>query len=92
MKLRTINEAKVSVGPEGRKNSWQGEFSPKSVCLHCGATSRFAFSVKEESGEDQYVCDLYDNKKDKMWPHDAVAVAIYFCENCLETTSKYNQA
>jgi hypothetical protein len=27
-----------------------------------------------------------------LWPHDAIAVATYFCEKCLEPTSLYNQA
>ena len=39
------------------------------------------------------VCWLHENEgAGGFWPHDAVAVAVYFCKDCLETTSLYNQA
>ena len=80
--------------PKAVDQSWQAPFKDKTKCCKCGSTARLAFVCKEDE-ENEYIADMYKNKKatgGKAWPHDAVAVAVYFCEKCLETTSEFNQA
>lgn len=79
-----------------RQLSFQDEF-PKTTKCRCGGESRLAFVAHEmdENSEQEggkFVCQLYDNKPNVMWLHDACAVAVYFCEKCLEPTALYNQA
>lgn len=96
MKLKLINEAIFKVGEPGLNNSWQAKFPKITNCVHCGGESRIGFVTQEthDSSEERLVCDLHENDPDGagFWPHDAVAVAVYFCKQCLETSSLYNQA
>ena len=80
--------------PKAVEQSWQAPFKEETKCCKCGADARLAFTCKEEGGEKEYVSSMYDNKiadGGEAWPHDAIAVAVYFCKKCLETTSEYNQ-
>lgn len=87
---------KFYVGDKGLDKTWQQDFEKEVPCAYCKNNARIAFVVKEEfdpNNRQELVCDLYDNMKDgKLWPHDCIAVAVYFCEKCLETTARYNQA
>ncbi len=90
---------KIYLGDDGLKNSKQADFLPAVGCSHCGNEARIAFVVEEEydgsllKDKQDFVCDLYKNgEDDKFWPHDCVAVAIYFCGKCSEVTANYNQA
>ena len=56
----------------------------------------------------KYVCGLHDNVPPPrgggfmeelplnvsygLWPHDAMAVAVYLCRGCLQATAHFNQA
>jgi hypothetical protein len=87
---------KIYKGKEGLEATWQAKF-PKTVkCVHCQGQAHHAFTAQEghieEEGKGKYICDLRKPKGKKLWLHDAVAVAVYFCEDCLFTTSLYNQA
>lgn len=83
---------KVRKGKNGCFLSHQDEFPATTPCS-CGGLSRIALVVKEETEEEFYVCDLHENKgKGGFWPHDAIAVAVYFCENCLKPVILFNQA
>jgi len=71
----------------------------KTVKCSCGADSHIAFVGYETGGyePDTYVCNLKDNKLGEggaFWPHDVIAVAVYFCEKgCAGgVTAVYNQA
>ena len=79
-----------------REYSWQDEFPKTTVCAQkgCKGNCRLAFVGHEDYRKGgRYVCHIYENMKDKkLWPHDCVAVAVYFCEKCLEPTALYNQA
>ena len=71
--------------------------SPTSTeCCRCGGLSRLAFVAHEtEKPEDgKYVADIHLNEPDGdgFWPHDACAVAVYFCTLCLQPTALFNQA
>ena len=80
-------------GLQGRKSTWQADFPETTKCCRCSETARFAFTAMEEREESKtYICDMYPNVAGARWPHDAVAVAVYFCTECLETTALYNQA
>ena len=96
---------KVYLGQASRTQSWQKPFPEETDCCRCGGQSRLGFVAIEEAGEDHYLCNLYENnpppKLDQAlkvkgdfgyWFHDAVAVAVYFCRDCLEPTALYNQA
>jgi len=81
----------IELGKDGVDNSWQDDFPEDTECCRCGGNARLGF-VSKEDDEKEYVCDLYENgEDDKFWLHDSCAVAIYFCEECLEPTSLYNQ-
>lgn len=95
MRLMMLHEATVQLGRAGLKDSWQAPFPKTTKCVHCGGGARIGFVTKENQGEDSYVSDLRKNDPcgdGGLWPHDAVAVAVYFCKRCLEPTALYNQA
>ena len=85
----------IYFGEKGLKKSWQDKF-PKSVdCINCkGADSAGIGFVYFESGrEKNHLCSMNINRgKGKLWFHDCVAVAVYFCRECLEATALCNQA
>jgi hypothetical protein len=75
-----------------RKMSWQDEFPKTTKCCRCKGNSRLGF-VAHEGKEKNYVSQLHENKGEgNFWLHDCCAVAVYFCEDCLEPTALYNQA
>ena len=88
---------KTTIGfKKGQSKTWQDNF-PKTVnCCRCSGVARFAFAAHEGLDEETMfndcVCNLFKNKgKGKLWLHDCVSVAIYFCKDCLEATAVYNQ-
>ncbi len=88
---------KVVIGNDGLDYTFQDDFTENIKCVHCGSMARIGFVAHEldekvTSEGGQYVCHLYDNEDGKMWVHDACAVAVYFCTECLDTTAIYNQA
>lgn len=84
---------KVTLGREGVKNTWQKEFPEETECCRCKGIARIGFVAFEGHGEERYISELHSNEgKGKYWLHDACAVAVYFCRECLETTALYNQA
>jgi hypothetical protein len=83
---------KVEIGNKGLKNTHQEEFPETTECFLCSETSRIAFVAFEED-EDKYICELHKNIPDKKyWPHDAIAVAVYFCSKCFHPQVIWNQA
>lgn len=78
------------------QESYQNAFPTDTDCCYCHGNSRLAFVAYDEyeyEHREGYVCDLHDNLKDgKLWLHDLMAVAVYFCEECLKPTALYNQA
>ena len=92
----------VTLGNEGLNKTWQAEFPETTECCRCGKLARIGFVAHEGMSEkdkpvwprdyNQFVCDLHQNgNKGDYWLHDCCAVAVYFCRECLETTSIYNQ-
>ena len=92
---------KVTLGEDGLNKTWQEDFPKTTQCCRCGGEARIGFVAHEGMDEHdrpvwprkhvQFVTDLH--KEDGgLWPHDCVAVAVYFCRDCLETTALYNQA
>ena len=75
-----------------RNNSFQGAFPTDTKCGKCGMNARLGFVAFEPAGNSPNVCTLHPNEAGKMWLHDSCAVAVYFCEKCLEPTALYNQA
>jgi len=82
----------VELGKKGLSNTWQNKFEPEVKCKDCGNIARIAFVVFEKPNQKEYICDLYKNKENSMWPHDATATAVYLCKKCLEPTAIMNQA
>lgn len=83
-----------AIGEDGLEHSWQKEFPKSTECCRCGANARIGFVMKEDNKDKEYICDLHPNEMadgGKAWLHDACAVAVYFCEKCLDTTALYNQ-
>lgn len=71
--------------------SHQDDFHETAVCT-CGGECRLAFVVYEESKKESYICEKYRNEPGSMWPHDAIAVAVYICKECMKPISVMNQA
>lgn len=86
----------ITKGLDGLVQSWQAPFPPVTKCCRCGGEARVGFVAHEGRHKDDWgphLCDMRDNGgKGDLWPHDCVAVAVYFCRDCLETTALYNQA
>lgn len=98
---KLVTTRTVGIGKDGIGLSWQQSFPENTKCHKCKKNARLAFVVfegfpKPKSDEKKpYVCRLWHNGKDKkFWPHDAIAVAIYFCEDvkCARATALWNQA
>jgi len=82
----------VTFGKEGLDKSWQLPFPETTECCRCKGESRIGFVAHEGPGEADYLCNLHPNEgKGGYWLHDACAVAVYFCRNCLFPTALYNQ-
>ena len=82
---------KIYLGKSGLNQTWQDDFPKTTECFKCGSNARVMF-VGIENDEGEFVCNLHKNKKGKFWPHDAISIASYLCENCFEVTSIINQA
>ena len=83
---------RVVPGPEGLEHTWQAEFPRRTACCRCPGEARHAFTAIEEGGsKGPHIHDMHPNVEHDRWPHDVVAVAVYFCTECLETTALYNQ-
>ena len=83
----------VFIGDKGLDKTYQDNFPKETECCHseCKGNARIGFVSREN--DSPYLADLYENGKDnKKWLHDACAVAIYFCEECLNPSALYNQA
>lgn len=82
---------KSEIGKKAVTLSWQNDF-PETTRCKCGGLARIAFAVMEKN-EDKYVCNLHKNEgKGGWWPHDGIAVAVYFCKKCFEPVTLWNQA
>lgn len=86
---------KIYLGETGLNKTWQTPFDKQTKCIHCGGKSRIAFvGIEENEKKGNYICDLRKTtgKEGGLWLHDAMACAVYLCENCLEATAIINQA
>lgn len=82
----------VEKGTKGLDLTWQLSFTEETKCS-CGKMARIAFVAKEEAEEERYISTLHENKgRGGFWPHDAVAVAVYFCPECFTAVTLWNQA
>jgi len=84
---------KVFLGEAGLDKTWQEEFPKNVKCHKCKGNARIMF-VGFECSEEKYIRDLHETtgKKGGLWFHDAVAVAVYACKDCLEAIALVNQA
>ena len=79
------------LGKKGRVFSHQDDFPVVTECT-CGGEAQMMFTAYEGRGEKNYVCSLYENRPDgKLWPHDAIAVAVYLCGDCMKPVAVFNQ-
>lgn len=90
----------IGIGKKGLELTFQASFPEEVLCKACSdatvpktVMARIAFVAAEESGEEEYVCKLHQNEGNgSFWPHDAIAVAIYFCPECRVAVTLWNQA
>ena len=98
--MKKVTQRTVGIGKDGTGLSWQQDFSENTKCHMCKKNARLALVVFEGYGDKTqrkkpYVSSLWHNgQSKKFWPHDAVAVAVYFCESvkCATATAIWNQA
>jgi len=75
--------------------SHQKNFPKDCLCCKCGKRARFAFVAYEGIYEDRYISESRCREEPPVfWPHDAIAIAIYFCVDvsCGTATTLWNQA
>lgn len=74
--------------------SYQGEWPRDCKCVHCNEKAILAFTVIEDSGIDEYLCDRMPDEfsGSGVWFHDATAWATYICRSCFKATTHWNQA
>ena len=95
---RELEAMDVTIGEAGLEKSWQAAFPGMTECCRCGGPARIAFVAHECmdskcDGSQMTVSQLHPNEGEGgYWVHDAMAVAVYLCEDCLEPTALYNQA
>lgn len=82
---------KVEKGTSGLQSSYQDDFPEETKCS-CGCIARIAFTAIEEDEQDTPVCRIHNNETDNFWPHDYIAVAVYFCTKCFSAVTLWNQA
>lgn len=85
---------KIYKGETGLDKSYRDPFSPKKKCRICHGHCRIMF-VLQESEEDNtegFIADIHPRSKEKYWPIDAIALAVYCCENCFTINTDFNQA
>ena len=87
----------IGLGKKGLELSWQKDFPEEVTCELC-TSEELSKTVKAriacvvmESHETNYISELRQ-KTDKIWPHDAMAFAVYICPKCGEIIAKWNQA
>jgi len=81
---------RVIKGKESCKHTWQNDFQETLFC-DCGGIAHIAFVAIEEKEVDEYICKNVPEGA-KIWPHDAIAVAVYICKKCMKSKSRMNQA
>ena len=86
---------KVTLGEKGIGKTWQGDFGATDKCV-CGGEMRIAFVAHEGFEDDDkgpFVCQMHKNEgvNKGFWPHDCIAVAVYFCRRCFATKALWNQ-
>ena len=94
--VKTIGQ----VGVE--RNTWQADWPEEKQCEVCNETAYLIMAIMESG--DKLICDNKPESVDltaactaplrhaRIWPHDAMAAAIYYCPNCWSTEADWNQA
>ena len=81
----------TKIGKNATTLTFQNDF-PETINCTCGGEAKIALVMQEGPGDDP-ICELYENEgKGGFWPHDCIAVAIYFCKECCNCLTKWNQA
>ena len=86
---------KIYLGETGLNKTWQLPFELTTKCVHCGGNAEIMMVGQEaEENKGEYACDLKETTGEKggLWLHDACAIAVYLCRDCLEATTIINQA
>jgi hypothetical protein len=81
----------IALGKEGLGHTHQGDWPEMVECNNCSADCRLGI-VLMETDEPKYICEVHENGESGFWPHDAVALAVYFCKNCAKAKILWNQA
>jgi len=86
----------VDIGRAGLTKTHQFNFLETTKCVYCGGEARIGFVAHEGLTKDVFegplVSSLHSNEgRGGYWLHDFCAVAVYFCQECLEITALYNQ-
>ena len=92
----------VSRGKAGIDCSWQEPFPETTPCTHYRCENlneaRLAFVAHEGFHDNPLglsISHLHHNELadgGPFWPHDYIAVAVYFCTKCAKITAIWNQA
>jgi hypothetical protein len=83
---------KIVIGTKGLHLTQQDPFPSETNCK-CGGMARIAFVAEEDEEINESISRLHKNEgKGGYWPHDLIAVAVYFCPECFKAVTLWNQA
>lgn len=72
-----------------KSNTYQQPFPQATPCAYCKVEARPLMVVDDDEGLIQGQ-GLFITSG--IWPHDCMAIALYFCPKCGEITAIWNQA
>lgn len=87
---RPVPEASIKayIGPLKEEITEQVAWPETVRCPKCKARAELMMVVEDSKGE---IAGRRSREK-KIWPHDSMAIAHYFCSNCGEMVAHWNQA
>ena len=72
----------------GKEITYQQAFLLKSSCSKCERDTHLMMLIDDD---ESLIAGQNPPTKKGIWPHDAMAIALYFCCSCGVITARWNQ-